>query len=129
MSPRSEAERAHLLDVQVVTVEEVSVCGAADVYAGVVGPRSEDQQAEQTDGEPTLQGAAVGDMTRVQQLVAMVISQSSGLLRAGEMFPKEPHNRLDLKHTGNKMTKTYLLTVDNVVQLINTRDSNYFSRC
>lgn len=109
-----------LLDVQVVTIEEVSVGGAADIDAGVVGSSPEDQQAEETDGESTPQGAAVRDTVRVQQLVAMVISQGSGLLGVVQMFPEEPNNRSDLKHTENSMTKIYLLAAVNVVQLINT---------
>ncbi|TNN80068.1 hypothetical protein EYF80_009720 [Liparis tanakae] len=56
----------------VVPVEEVFVSGATDVDARVVEPRSEDQQAEQTDGEATPQIATVWDI-RVQQPVAMVI--------------------------------------------------------
>lgn len=92
MSPRSEAEHTCLLDVQVVTIEEVFVGRTADIDAGVFRPSPEDQQAEETNGESTPQGATVRDMTRVQQLVAMVISQGSGLLGASQMFPKEPHN-------------------------------------
>lgn len=91
-SPRGETECMRLLDVQVITVEEVSVGGAADVEAGVVGTSPEDQQTEETDGEPTPQGAAVRDTARVQQLVTMVISQGSGFLGVVQMFPKEPHN-------------------------------------
>jgi len=65
LSPGNEAERARLLDVQVVSVEEVFVNGATDIDARIVGPRSEDQQAEQTDGESTPQIATVWDI-RVQ---------------------------------------------------------------
>lgn len=56
--------------------------GAADIDAGVVGPRPEDQQAEETDGESTAQVAAVRDTTTVQQPVAMVISQGFSLFGA-----------------------------------------------
>lgn len=66
--------------------------GATDIDARVVGPRPEDQQAEETDGESTPQVTAVKDTTRVQKLVAMVISQDCGLLGATQMFSKEPHN-------------------------------------
>lgn len=120
-SPWGGAERACLLDVQVVTIEEVFAGRAADIDARVFGGRPEDQQAEQTDGESTLQVAAVWDTTRVQQLVAMVISQGSGLLGVVQMFPEEPHNCLDLKHTRNPMNNIHLLTVDNVVRLIRDR--------
>lgn len=92
MSPRSEAEHTCLLDVQVVTIEEIFVGRTADIDARVVGPCPEDQQAEETNGKSTEQGPTVRDMTRVQQLVAMVVSQGSGLLGATQMFPKEPHN-------------------------------------
>lgn len=80
MSPQSGAQCSCLLNVQVVTIEEVPVGRATDIDARVVRAGPEDEQAEETDGEPTLQGAAVKDVFRVQQLVAMVISQSSGLL-------------------------------------------------
>lgn len=102
---------------------------ATDVDTRVIGPCSEDQQTEETDGESTPQVTAVRDPTGVQQLVAMVIGQGSGLLWAAQMFPKEPHNCLDLKHRENKMTKILLLVVDNVVLQINTRDLNDISSC
>ncbi len=38
------------------------------------------------------------------------------------MFSEEPHNGLNLKHTENLMCKIYQLTLDNVVQLINSTD-------
>lgn len=66
--------------------------GAADVDAGVVGGGPEDQQAEEADGESTLQAGAVRDTPGVQELVAMVIGQGSGLPGAAQMFPKEPHH-------------------------------------
>lgn len=92
MSPWSEAEAACLLDVQVVGIEEVLAGRAADVDAGVVEPRPEDQQAEEADGEATPQVAAVRDPTGVQKRVAMVIGQGSRLLGAAQAFSEEPHD-------------------------------------
>lgn len=102
MSPRREAKRPSLLDVQIIRVEEISVRGAADVNAGVVRPRPEDEEAEETDGESTLQVAAVRDTARVQQLVSMEISEGFSFLRAAQVFLKEPDDRLDLKRTENE---------------------------
>lgn len=99
-SPAYEAECSGLLDVQVVTIEEVPVHRTADVDARVGRLCSEDQQAEETDGESTPQPATVRDTVRVKQAVAMVICQGSGLLGATQMFPKEPDNWLDLKTHG-----------------------------
>lgn len=80
--------------------------GATDVDSGIFGARPEDQQAEQADGEATLQGAAVGDALWVQQLVAMVITQRSGLPEVVQMFPEEPNHRMDLKDSGESTTRT-----------------------
>lgn len=99
------------MDVQIVAVEKVSVGGATDVDARVVGSGSEDQQAEQTDGEATPQRAAVKDVTRVQQRVAVVIGQCSGLFGVVQMFPEEPDDGLDLEHTGTLNRGTHSLTV------------------
>lgn len=79
MSPWRGPQCLCLLNVQVITIEEVLEGRATDIDARVVRAGPEDEQAEETDGEPTLQGAAVKDEFRVQQLVAMVISQSSGV--------------------------------------------------
>lgn len=91
-SPGGEAECACFLDVQVIGEEEVFVGGAADIDARVVEPRPEDQQAEEADGESTLQVGAVRNLLGVQQLVAMVICQGDGLLRSVRMFLIEPND-------------------------------------
>lgn len=73
--PQRETESGSFLNVQVVTKEEVSLGGAADIQTRVTGSGSEDQQAEESDGEPTLQVITVKDLTWVPQLVALVICQ------------------------------------------------------
>lgn len=74
------------------------MAGATDVDPRVLRTSSEDEQAEETDGESALQRSAVKDVARVYQLVAMVISQDSGLLGFMQVLPIEPHDRLDLEH-------------------------------
>lgn len=54
--------------------------GATDVDACIIGPGSEDQQAEESDGEATPQVSAVRDLAGIEQVVAMVISQRFGVL-------------------------------------------------
>lgn len=54
--------------------------GATDVDACIIGPGSEDQQAEESDGEATPQVSAVRDLAGIKQVVAMVISQRFGVL-------------------------------------------------
>lgn len=79
-APVGEAERGSLLDVQVVTIEEVFVGGATDIDACIIGPSSEDQQAEESDGEATPQVSAVRNLAGIEQVVAMVIIQRFGVL-------------------------------------------------
>lgn len=95
--PQREIESGSVLNVQVVTKEEVFLGGAAGIQTRVVGSGSEDQQAEEPDGEATLQVITVRDPTWVPERVALVICQGSGLVKPGLVFPEEPHDRLDLK--------------------------------
>lgn len=97
-SPLHKEDLLHLLEVQVVGVEVVPLAGATDVHPRVLRTCSEDQQAEEADGEATLQRAAVKDAAGVQQPVPMVIGQGASLLGLIQMVPVVPHNRLDLKH-------------------------------
>lgn len=88
-----------LLDVQVVSVKEVPMVWATDVDARVCRTGPEDEEAEETDGEPTSQVSAMRDVTGVQKHFAVEVSQGPSLLWTGQMFPEEPHDRLDLKKT------------------------------
>lgn len=97
-APLNEIDLLCLLDVQVITIEVVSLAGATDVDPRVSRTSSEDEQAEEADGEATLQRSAVKNAAGVHQLVPMVISQRSGILGHTQMFPIKPHDRLDLKH-------------------------------
>lgn len=97
-TPLDEVDLLGLLDVQVMTVEEVSLAGATDVDPRVSRTGSEDEQAEEADGEAALQRPAVKNAAGVHQLVSLVISQDSGTLGLIQMFPVEPDDRLDLKH-------------------------------
>lgn len=90
-APVGEADGFCLLHVQVKTIEEVFVGRTTDVDPSIAGPGSEDQQAEEPDGEATPQVTAVRDLTGIQQLVAMVISQRSGIPWVFRMFPVKPN--------------------------------------
>lgn len=96
-TPLDEVDLLGLLDVQVMTVEEVSLAGATEVDPRVSRTGSEDEQAEEADGEAALQRPAVKDAAGVHQLVSLVISQDSGTLGLIQMFPIEPDDGLDLE--------------------------------
>lgn len=55
MSPLNKNDLLRLLNVQVITVEVVSLAGATDVDTRVLTTSSEDEQAEEADGEAALQ--------------------------------------------------------------------------
>lgn len=93
------------MNVQVITKEEVTLGGAADVQTRVIGSCSEDQQAEEPDGKSTLQVVTVRDLTGVSQLVSLVICQDSGLISTSLMSLEEPHNRLDLNQKQEKSSQ------------------------
>lgn len=97
-SPRNENDLLGLLNVHVIGIKVVSLAGATDVKPRVLRTSSEDEQAEEADGEATLQRSAVKDVARVHQHIAMVISQNSGLLGFTQVLSIEPHDRLNLEH-------------------------------
>lgn len=92
LSPGAKAEPPCLLDVHIVRIEEVFMGRTAEVESRVGTPRPEDHQSEKPDGESTPQVSTVRDLTGIQQLVAMVISQGSGFLKAVHTCSVEPNN-------------------------------------
>lgn len=78
--------------------------GATYVDASVLGVSPEDEKAEEADGEAALQGGALEDLLRVQQPVALEVSQRPGLMPAITQLPEEPDHRLHLRQQHTALT-------------------------
>ena len=114
--PWRQGERARLLDVQVVAIEEVLVGGATEVEAGVARLRPVEQQAEEADGGAQLEvRPAGGHVVGVQETVAMEIRQGPGGLGTGLVVPVEPHHLPHLDTPGTLVQGRWRESVCRVV--------------